>query len=299
MAQLFPFTDPIAAEATPPKRFAKGAGIRVHETDKKAYIDAVSALWCRPLEFTPDRLRQVMGRQMGTLAYYHSLMSLMPDITHHLTERLTQRLLDPLPHVFFGTSGADAVETAAKFARYYQAVSGKPEKHRFIAHNGAYHGSGQVSAALTGLTYCHDGFGLPFGDVVRTGRPHYLRDAAPGESEIAFSKGRARELDALIQAEDVGTIAAFVGDMATGADGVISPHEGYLAEIQEVLARQDILLIADEIISGFGRTDEWFACETYDTTPFRRRLSRFRFRVWDVPARNWAKRGSHNDGPIG
>jgi 4-aminobutyrate--pyruvate transaminase len=146
------------------------------------------------------------------------------------------------------------VESAAKIARYYQAARGKTGKTRFIAREGAYHGSGQVSAALTGLGYCHDGFGLPLQDVLRTGRPHYLRDAEPGESEIDFSRRRGRELDALIRRADPGTIAAFIGEPAMGSGGVILPPEGYWAEVQEVLARHDILLIADEIITGFGRT---------------------------------------------
>ncbi|MEX0304909.1 MAG: aminotransferase class III-fold pyridoxal phosphate-dependent enzyme [Leisingera sp.] len=267
MAQLFPFTDPIAAETTPPKRFVRGEGIRVYDPEGKGYIDAVSALWSASLGFAPGRLRQAVDRQMAELAYYHSFMGRTPDITGRLAERLRDRLPRDLNHVFFGTSGSEAVETAAKFARYYQAALGKPEKRRFIARDGAYHGSGQMSAALTGLTYCHDGFGLPLQDVLRTGRPHYLRDAEPGESEIEFSKRRARELDSLIRAEDAGTIAAFIGEPAMGAGGVILPPDGYWAEIQEVLARHGILLIADEIICGFGRTGEWFACETYGIAP--------------------------------
>ncbi|MEQ9694134.1 aminotransferase class III-fold pyridoxal phosphate-dependent enzyme [Shimia sp. SDUM112013] len=267
MAQLFPFTDPMASDLSPPKQFVRGEGIRVFDADGKAYIDAVSALWCASLGFAPDRLRQAMDRQMGELAYYHSFMGRTPEITNRLAQRLAQHLPGPLNHVFFGTSGSEAVETAAKFARYYQEARGKPDKRRFIAREGAYHGSGQMSAALTGLTYCHDGFGLPLADVLRTGRPHFLRDADPGETEIAFSKRRARELDALIRQEDACTITAFIGEPAMGAGGVILPPEGYWSEIQEVLARHDILLIADEIICGFGRTGQWFACETYDIAP--------------------------------
>jgi adenosylmethionine-8-amino-7-oxononanoate aminotransferase len=267
VTQLFPFTDPIAAETSPPKRFAKGDGIRVFDTDGKAYIDAVSALWCTSLGFTPDRLRRALDTQMQELAYYHSFMGRTPEITDRLAARLAARLPGALNHLFFGTSGSEAVETAAKFARYYQAARDKPEKRRFIARDGAYHGSGQMSAALTGLTYCHDGFGLPLADVLRTGRPHHLRDAHPGESEIDFSKRRARELDDLIRREDRDTIAAFIGEPAMGAGGVILPPEGYWPEIQEVLSRHDILLIADEIICGFGRTGEWFACETYGIAP--------------------------------
>jgi len=267
MAQLYPFTDPVTARQAPPRRIVSGNGIRVTDSAGNTFIDAVAALWCSSLGFTPERLTRAMNDQMSQLAYYHSFMGRTPEITETLAARLARHLPGDLLRVLFGTSGSEAVETAAKIARYYQSARGKPGKTRFIAREGAYHGSGQVSAALTGLGYCHDGFGLPLADVLRTGRPHFLQDAEPGETEIAFSKRRARELEALIQQADPGTIAAFIGEPAMGAGGVIMPPEGYWAEIQNVLVRHDILLIADEIITGFGRTGEWFACETWGIRP--------------------------------
>jgi 4-aminobutyrate--pyruvate transaminase len=267
MSQFHAFTDPHVAEREPPRRIVSGQGIRVTDSEGQVFIDAVSALWCASLGFAPERLTRAMTAQMGRLAYYHGFMGRAPDITERLAERLVARLPGDLSHVFFATSGSEAVESAAKIARFYQAARGKSGKRRFIAREGAYHGSGQVSAAMTGLGYCHDGFGLPLADILRTGRPHYLRDAEPGESEIDFSRRRARELDALIRAADPGTIAAFIGEPAMGSGGAILPPEGYWAEIQEVLARHDILLIADEIITGFGRTGEWFGCETWGISP--------------------------------
>lgn len=266
MAQLFPFTDPALVESDPPRGFVGGDGIRVVDAQGKSYIDAVSALWCSSLGFTPKRLGQVMAEQMQQLAYYHSFMGRTPALSDQLAARLVLRL-PGMARVFFGTSGSEAVETAAKFVRYYWNAKDRPDKKRIIAREGAYHGSGQMSAALTGLSYCHDGFDLPLDMVLRTGRPHYLRDAEPGESEIQFSKRRARELDTQIRDADPGTVGAFIGEPAMGAGGVILPPEGYWSEIQNILARHDVLLIADEIISGFGRTGEWFACETYDIHP--------------------------------
>ncbi len=266
MAQVYPFVDPVSAETTPPVSFVRGSGIRVYDADGKAYIDAVSALWCSSLGFNPKRLQDVMQRQAGDLAYYHSFMGRTPEVANDLAEHLVARL-PGMARVFFGTSGSEAVETAAKFSRFYWNAKGQPEKKRMIARDGAYHGSIEVSAALTGMAYCHDGFDVPLDGVLRTGRPHYLRDAEPGESETAFSRRRGQELDALIRAADPGTIGAFIGEPAMGAGGVILPPDGYWDEIQEVLARHDILLIADEIICGFGRTGEWFACETYGIRP--------------------------------
>ena len=266
LAQIFPFTDPVAAETTPPTQFVRGDGVRVVDVDGKSYIDAVSALWCASLGFSPERLTRAMADQMGKLAYYHSFMGRTPEVADQLAARLVARL-PGMERVFFGTSGSEAVETASKFVRYYWNAKDRPQKKRIISREGAYHGSGQMSAALTGLTYCHDGFDLPLDAVLRTGRPHYLRDAEPGESEADFSKRRARELDALISAADPETVGAFIGEPAMGAGGVILPPDGYWAEIQNVLAKHDVLLIADEIICGFGRTGEWFACETYDIRP--------------------------------
>ncbi|MGC6484947.1 MAG: aminotransferase class III-fold pyridoxal phosphate-dependent enzyme [Candidatus Puniceispirillales bacterium] len=267
MAHLLPFTDPTTTAENPPLEITRGDGIRVFDKDGNAYIDAVSALWCSPLGFTPERLTTVMADQMRELAYYHSFMGRTPAITSRLSARLVEILPPGLDHVFYTSSGSEAVETAAKFARFYQNARGKHGKKRIIARDGAYHGSGQMSAALTGFAYCHDGFDVPLEAVIRTGRPHFLKDADPGESAIAFSRRRARELDELINKEGAETIAAFIGEPAMGAGGVILPPEGYWDEIQNVLARHDILLIADEIICGFGRTGEWFASETYGLAP--------------------------------
>lgn len=267
MAQLYPFTDPHAAQDTAPLEIVRGDGCTVTDAQGNTYIDAVAGLWCASLGFTNDRLAAAAQRQYGTLGYYHSFMGRTPAIANQLSAKLAALLPQPLSHVLYGCAGSDAVETAAKLVRYYQNARGRPDKKRIIAREGAYHGSGNVSAALTAMSYCHDGFDTPAAQVLRTGRPHYLRDAEPGESEIAFSKRRARELNDLIAAEDAGTIGAFIGEPAMGAGGVLMPPEGYWAEIQTVLARHDILLIADEIITGFGRTGRWFGCQTWGIEP--------------------------------
>ncbi|WP_336099355.1 aminotransferase [Roseovarius sp. CH_XMU1461] len=267
MAQLFPFTDPLAAQEKSPLEIVRGDGCTVIDAQGQTYLDAVAGLWCASLGFTNARLTAAAQQQFETLGYYHSFMGRTPAIANRLSEKLAALLPDPLTHVLYGCSGSDAVETAAKLVRYYQNARGLSDKKRIIAREGAYHGSGNVSAALTAMSYCHDGFDTPASQVLRTGRPHYLRDAEPGETEIAFAKRRARELNALIEREDAGTIGAFIGEPAMGAGGVLLPPEGYWAEIQNVLARHDILLIADEIITGFGRTGRWFGCQSFGIEP--------------------------------
>ncbi len=267
MSQLYPFTDPVAAQQRAPTAIVRGQGCFVEDDTGRRYLDAVAGLWCAALGFDDARLTAAATRQYETLAYYHSFMGRTPAIANQLSERLGSLLPAPLSHLIYGCSGSDAVDTAVKLVRYYQNARGRPDKKRIVAREGAYHGSGALSAGLTAMAYCHDGFDVRDGGVLRTGRPHYYADAQPGESEVAFAKRRAKELDALIRTHDAGTIAAFIGEPAMGAGGVILPPDGYWAEIQDVLARHDILLIADETITGFGRSGEWFGCQTYGISP--------------------------------
>ncbi|MBY6142161.1 aminotransferase class III-fold pyridoxal phosphate-dependent enzyme [Leisingera daeponensis] len=267
MAQLYPFTDPVAARTHGPTVMMSGEGCCVTDTDGHTYLDAVSGLWCASLGFSNDRLIAAAEGQMRQLPYYHSFMGRSAQPTEQLAAKMASLLPGDLNHVFFGCSGSEAVDTAAKLVRYYWNARGRPNKKRIIARDAAYHGSGIISASLTGMSYCHDGFDLPDVAVLRTGRPSYLHDAKPGETERAFSCRRARELEALIEQAGADTIGAFIGEPVIGSGGVLPPPDGYWEEIQAVLARHDILLIADEIITGFGRTGAWFASEKYGLKP--------------------------------
>lgn len=266
-AHLHPFSDPVEIVATPPRQMVSGDGPYVTDADGNTFFDAVSGLWCASLGFNPPRLRAAATKQMGELAYYHSFMGRTCEITTELADRLVEKLPGHLAHVFFGTSGSEAVETSIKFARYYQIARGKPEKRRVIARDGGYHGSLHMSAALTSMAYCHDGFDLPLESVIRIRRPHFFGDGTPGETEPEFGARLVRELEELIDREDPDTIAAFIAEPAVGSGGVCFPPHGYWQGVQRVLAERDILLIADEIITGFGRTGQWFGCETWDITP--------------------------------
>jgi adenosylmethionine-8-amino-7-oxononanoate aminotransferase len=264
---LFPFTDPVEAQSKPPRAMQSGDGAYVTDEHGNTFLDAVSGLWCASLGFNPKRLQDAAARQLGTLGYYHSFMGRTCSVTNTLADRLVEKLPDGLDHVFFGTSGSEAVENAIKFARFFQIGRGKPRKSRVIARTGAYHGSLNISAALTGMSYCHDGFDVPLSDVIRTGGTHYFRDAHEGESEAQFGQRRVAELEALIEAEGADTICAFIGEPLMGSGGVFLPPPGYWDGVQKVLRKHDILLIADEIITGFGRTGQWFGSQTFGIKP--------------------------------
>lgn len=262
---IYPFTDPRSTLES--LEIVSGEGCYVTDSKGKRYLDAVAGLWCASLGFSEQRLVEAAHQQMQTLPFYHSFMGRGSDATNRLARKLAEKLPGDLNQVFFACSGSEVVDTAVKFSCFYQNARGKPNKKRIVAREGAYHGSGIASAGLTAMTYCHDGFDLPTAGVLRTGRPHFHADARPGENEIAFSKRRAVELDALIRQHGSDTISAFIAEPVIGSGGAIPPPEGYWTEIQEVLERHDVLLIADEIITGFGRTGRWFACERYDIHP--------------------------------
>jgi L-2,4-diaminobutyrate transaminase len=172
-----------------------------------------------------------------------------------------------MSRVYYGLSGSDANETNIKLVWYMNNVLGRPEKKKIISRWRGYHGSGIMTGSLTGLALFHDAFDLPRAPILHTACPHHWRGAEPGESERDFSNRMAEELEATIQAEGPETVAAFIGEPVMGTGGIITPPEGYWQEIQAVLDRHDILLIADEVVTGFGRTGQYFGSHTYGMKP--------------------------------
>jgi adenosylmethionine-8-amino-7-oxononanoate aminotransferase len=265
MGQLYPFTDPLSGQA--PRVIVSGEGCWVTDEAGNRFLDAVAGLWCVALGWSDEELVEAAADQMRRLPFYHSFKGRASEPTERLAATLVPMLPGDLSHVFFGTSGSDAVETAVKVAQFYQNARGKPRKKRIVARHGAYHGSGGVSFGLTGMSYVHGGFDRPEGAVIRCGRPHHYAEARPNESEGQFARRLADELDATLRAEDPDTVCAMIGEPIMGAGGVIIPPEGYWGAVQEVLRAHDVLLIADEVITGFGRTGRMFGCETYGIRP--------------------------------
>jgi 4-aminobutyrate--pyruvate transaminase len=169
--------------------------------------------------------------------------------------------------IFFGNSGSDANDTQIKLIRYYNNAIGRPRKKKIISRIRGYHGVTVASASLTGLPNFHQHFDLPIDGILHTDCPHHYRFAEPGESEEAFADRLAASLEALILREDPETVAAFIAEPVMGAGGLIVPPAGYFPKIQAVLDRYDILLIDDEVITGFGRLGTNFGCEALDMRP--------------------------------
>ena len=262
-----PYTNLKRHLQTGPLVITRAEGIHVYDEDGNAYIEGLAGLWCTCLGFSEERLIRAAERGLRQLPFYHGFGGKAAAPTIDLAAKLVELAPVPMSKVFFANSGSEANDTAIKLAWYYNNALGRPQKKKIIARQRAYHGVTLASASLTGLAANHRDFDLPLPRFLHTDCPHYWRGARPGESEEDFSCRLAEDLEALILAEGPETIAAMFAEPVMGAGGVIVPPAGYFAKIQPILKRYDILLIADEVICGFGRTGHWWGCQTYGIAP--------------------------------
>ncbi|MBF0268922.1 MAG: aspartate aminotransferase family protein [Alphaproteobacteria bacterium] len=264
---LHPYTNLAAHPAKGPLVIARGEGIRVFDEAGKDYIEGMSGLWCTSLGFSEPRLVEAAKRQMEELPFYH----LFNHKGHAPAIRLAEKLIElapvPMSKVFFANSGSEANDTAIKLVWYVNNALGRPEKKKIISRNKAYHGVTLATASLTHLPNNQRDFDLPIARILKADCPHHYRFAQTGESEEDFSTRLAANLEALILEEGPDTVAAFFAEPVMGAGGVIVPPASYFPKIQAVLKKYDVLLIADEIITGFGRTGNMFGCQTFGIEP--------------------------------
>jgi putrescine aminotransferase len=226
----------------------RGEGCRVWDVDGNEYLDATAGLWFVNVGHGRAEIAEAVGEQLRTLAAHHVFGDHANPPALELAARLAE--LSPVEDaaVFFGSSGGEAIDTAAKIARRYWALLGRPERTVIVSRRFAYHGTNAYGTSLSGIPAVRDGYGTLVGDVAEVAHDD------PGNL--------ARALDAL-----EGRAAAFVGEPVIGAGGVIPPPEGYWPAVAEICRERDVLLVADEVISGFGRLGRWFGCERYDFTP--------------------------------
>ncbi|UIJ70754.1 aspartate aminotransferase family protein [Aurantimonas sp. HBX-1] len=264
---LHSYTNARQHEAVGPIIIEKGEGVFVTDTDGNRYIEAMAGLWSVAVGFGEKRLVEAASRQMAQLNYYHTFTHKSHGPAIELAERLVAMAPVPMSKAYFTNSGSEANDTMIKLVRYRSNALGQPQKKKIISRIRGYHGVTLASASLTGLPNNHRAFDLPMEGIFHTTCPHYWREGRDGESEEAFATRCAEDLEALIQAEGPDTIAAFIGEPVMGAGGVVVPPATYWEKIQAVLKRHDILLVADEVICGFGRTGEMFGCQTYKIEP--------------------------------
>lgn len=267
---LHPFTylkDYASGASGGPVIIESGKGVRIVDATGREYIDGFAGLYCVNVGYGRTEVAEAIARQAYKLAYYHSYASHTTDVLATLSDRLVKMAPGKMSKVFYGLSGSDANETQAKIVWYYNNLRGLPKKKKIIARERGYHGCSVVSGSMTGLSFYHDHMDLPVSGILQTGVPHHYWGAEPGESEEQFSARRAQELEALILREDPETIGAFIAEPVLGTGGITPPPAGYWAAIQPILKKYDILLIADEVITGFGRTGAMFGCDKYGIEP--------------------------------
>ncbi|MBB3897276.1 aspartate aminotransferase family protein [Roseococcus suduntuyensis] len=264
---LHPYTDARAHQKNGPLVITRGEGVRVFDDQGKSYIETVAGLWCAALGFHNERLVQAATKQMRQLPFYHGFTGRTHEPQVDLAEMLLERAPVPMSKVFFANSGSEANDSAIKMIWYYNNAVGRPQKKKIISRLKGYHGVTIASASLTGLPYNHKFFDLPIAGILHTGTPHHYHNARPGESEEAFATRLAEELDAMIVAEGPETVAAFFAEPVMGAGGVIIPPATYFEKIQAVLKKHDVLLVADEVICGFGRTGEYWGSQSLGMRP--------------------------------
>ena len=261
---LHPFTDHVALHkaGTHVIRSAKGSTV-VDETGREL-LDGLAGLWCVNIGYGRDEIRAAVDAQMREVAFYPSFFNTSTEPTIRLAARIAEIVPRGLGHVIFSNSGSEANETALKLARAYWKLRGKPAKKKVLSRTFAYHGVGLATTSLTGLPSCLDPFDLPL--------PGFFHVPGPlaygsGKSPSDYGKWCLDETERTIAREGADTIGAMFVEPVQGAGGVIVPPEGYLAQLRELCRRNDILFVADEVITGFGRLGAWFASELWRLDP--------------------------------
>ena len=240
-----------------------GSGVYIDDRDGNHLLDAFAGLYCVNVGYGRQEIAEAIAKQAKELAYYHAYVGHGPEASITLAKMVVERAPQNMSKVYFGLGGSDANETNIKLVWYYNNILGRPEKKKIISRWRGYHGSGLMTGSLTGLELFHKKFDLPLAQVIHTEAPYYYRRPDAEMSEEQFSAHLAAELEALIEREGADTIAAFIGEPVLGTGGIVPPPAGYWDAIQKVLKKHDILLIADEVVTGFGRLGTMFGSDHY------------------------------------
>lgn len=262
-----PFTALKSHEDTGGKIIVEGKGSTLIDSEGNKFLDAMAGLWCVNLGYGNTELADTISNQVKKLSYYHSFSGMSTDLAAQLSERIINLCPVPMSKVFFGASGSDANDTHAKIVWFYNNALGRPQKKKIISRLRGYHGVTVLSAGLTGLTNLHEGFDLPLPMIRHVRPPHRLWEKAPGASDADFAQTLANELEELIIKEGPDTVAAFIAEPIQAAGGVIVPPQEYFPAIQKVLQKYDVLLIADEVVTAFGRLGEMFGTKVFGLQP--------------------------------
>jgi putrescine aminotransferase len=263
---LHPFTDFKALAAKGARIITQAENIYLHDSDGHKLLDAMSGLWCVNVGYGQQALIDAATRQLKELPFYNAFFQTSTPPAIELAELLAQVSPPQFKHVFFAGSGSEGNDTVVRLVRRYWDLKGQPERHTIIGRINGYHGSTMAGASLGGMRYMHAQGGLPIPGIVHIDQP-YWQEHGQGMSRDEFGLVAASWLETKILEVGPEKVAAFIGEPVQGAGGVIVPPKTYWPEIQRICDKYGILLVSDEVICGFGRTGNWFGCETMGTKP--------------------------------
>ena len=262
---LHPFTDFAAYKRDGGMALVGGDHIYLIDSNGHEMLDGMSGLWCVNLGYSQPTIAEAVTEQLGKLPYYNSFFNCTTDATLRMTDALRRVLPSGFSHIFFTNSGSEANDTNIRLAHRYFDLIGKPQKKLIIGRKNAYHGSTIAAASLGGMSSMHRQFtGLPY--VYHVEQPYAFEEAGEQDAE-AFGRTAAQSLAAKVDELGADKVAAFIAEPIQGAGGVVIPPESYWPEAARICRERDILLISDEVICGFGRTGNWWGCQTYGYQP--------------------------------
>lgn len=245
---------------------SKADGVYLWDSEGHKLLDGMAGLWCVAVGYGRQELADVAREQMMELPYYNSFFQCTTPVTIKLAEKLAELAPEHVNNVFFTGSGSESNDTVLRLVRHYWNVLGQPQKSVIISRKNAYHGSTVAGASLGGMAYMHKQGGLPIPGIEHIDQPYWYDEGGDLTPE-EFGFQRAQQLEAKILELGEHKVAAFIGEPLQGAGGVIIPPSTYWPEIQRICDKYGILLIADEVICGFGRTGNWFGSETFGIKP--------------------------------
>lgn len=264
---LHPFTTHAELAEKGTRVIDHAEGCHIWEADGHRLIDGMAGLWCVQVGYGRERLAKAAYEQLKRLSYYNNFFQCASVPSIELAAKLGQILPDGMRRIFYASSGSEANDTVVKSVWYYWNLMGKPAKKQFISRTLGYHGVGLGSASLTGMSFMHGMFDLPLPRFHHIMNPYWWGEALDGESEAELGLRAAKALEDKILELGPENVAAFVAEPIQGAGGVIIPPDNYWPEIQRICRRYDVLLVADEVICGFGRTGAWWGSQTFGIEP--------------------------------
>jgi len=264
---LHPFTDHNELRAAGTRMIVRADGAYIYDSEGNAILDGMAGLWCVAVGYGRRELAEVAYEQMLELPYYNSFFKCSTPTPVLLAQKLAELAPKSVNQVFFGSSGSESNDTALRLVRHYWALEGKPGKNIIISRKNAYHGSTVAGVSLGGMEHMHGQLGGAVPNIVHVMMPYAFELAEPGESDEAFGLRAAKAVEDAILDAGPENVAAFIGEPVMGAGGVKIPPKNYWAEIQRICRKYDVLLMLDEVITGYGRTGNWFAAQTYGIEP--------------------------------